>query len=77
MAEFQEYPLRLTTPDGKRVRVLNKAEHYRLLAEWAPPAEAVAAVTEDAAPTVESAAASAEVPADEPSAPIEPETPAA
>jgi len=38
---FQPYPMRVTTPDGKRIRVLNEREHDRLKAEWGqtPPAQ--------------------------------------
>lgn len=39
MTIFQPYPMRLTAPDGTRVRVMNQADHDRLLEEWTSPAE--------------------------------------
>lgn len=38
---FQPYPMRVTAPDGKRIRVMNERDHDRLKAEWGqvPPAQ--------------------------------------
>lgn len=37
MTDLPLYPMRLTAPSGKRVRVLSKEEHDKLLEEWTAP----------------------------------------
>ena len=34
---FQAYPMRITAPDGKRIRVFSQDEHDRLLEQWTEP----------------------------------------
>ena len=56
---FQAYPMRITAPDGKRIRVFSQQEHDELVAGWTP---ATTPVADEPAPVAVQPAPSADLP---------------